>query len=347
MNLLNSVETAWPNDMWELRAQLLQGSPHLSKEVLKKAADRTDVLPESIIFEVLSTNPDELKNNELMEYLQTKAEPLPEYMMEVLESLKGNITYKTILQSQMAHNSLEQAKAERALLHNIVHDSISNMQVLRTQLAAAQSLPMDMQIVDVFMQEGKTSEALSLANMLPQLYGLTAEALTEHNRFVGLKQLQTGLQTEGRNIFTMNETEKSTLIDMINQSTGLAGIQARNIMAFIGEYEYCDCPSAIDASLKTKTVISATTAQSLLGPTVEAHPNPANSWVGFVYTLEGEKAVALLEIRDATGKTVHHAQLNQKQGEYVWDTRQVKVGTYYYSLKTGGSFKTGKVVIVK
>ena len=63
MNFLNPVETAWPNDMWELRAQLLQGSPHLSKEVLKKAADRTDVLPESIIFEVLSTNPDELKDN--------------------------------------------------------------------------------------------------------------------------------------------------------------------------------------------------------------------------------------------------------------------------------------------
>lgn len=39
--------------------------------------------------------------------------------------------------------------------------------------------------------------------------------------------------------------------------------------------------------------------------------------------------------------------LSQKQGEYIWDTRQVKAGTYYYSLKTGGSFKTGKVVIVK
>ncbi len=332
--------------MWELRAQLLQGSPHLSKEVLKKAADRTDVLPESIIFEVLSTNPDELKDNELMEYLQTKAVPLPEYMMEILESLKGNITYKTILQSQMAHYSLEQAKAERALLHNLVHDSISNMQMLRTQLAASHSLPMDMQIVDVFMQEGKTSEALSLANMLPQLYGLTAEALTEHNRFVSLKQLQTGLQTEGRNIFTMNETEKSVLMDLISQSTGLAGIQARNIMAFIGEYEYCDCPSVIDASLKTKAV-SNTTNQSLLGTIVEIHPNPASSWVSFNYKLEGEKPQALLELRDAVGKTIHQAQLIQKQGEYIWDTRHIKAGTYYYSLKTSGGIKTGKVVIVK
>jgi hypothetical protein len=246
----------------------------------------------------------------------------------------------------MAHYSLEQAKAERALLHNLVHDSIPNLQALRTQLAAAQSLPMDMQIVDAFMQEGKTNEALSLANILPQLYGLKAEALTEHNRFVGLKQLQAGLQTEGRNIFTMNETEKSTLIDMISQSEGLAGTQARNIMAFIGEYEYCDCPSEIDASLKTTAVTNAT-VQSLFGPTVEARPNPANSWVGFVYTLEGEKAAALLEIRDAAGKTVHQTQLNQKQGEYVWDTRQVKAGTYYYSLKTDANIKSGKVVITK
>ena len=346
MNLLNSVETAWPNDMWELRAQLLQGSPHQSKEVLKKAADRTDVLPESIIFEVLSTNPDELKDNELMEFLQTKSEPLPEYMMEVLESLKGNITYKTILQSQMAHYSLEQAKAERALLHNLVHDSISNMQMLRTQLAASHSLPMDMQIVDVFMQEGKTSEALSLANMLPQLYGLTAEGLTEHNRFVGLKQLQTGLYNEGRNIFTMNETEKSTLIDMISQSDGLAGIQARNIMAFIGEYEYCDCPAPLDEELKTKPV-SSKSIQTLLSPSVEVRPNPANNWVSFTYTLEGEQAQAVLELRDAAGKTVHQVQLNQTKGEYVWDTRELQSGTYYYSLKTANTNKNGKVVISK
>jgi hypothetical protein len=145
----------------------------------------------------------------------------------------------------------------------------------------------------------------------------------------------------------MNETEKSTLIDMINQSEGLAGIQARNIMAFIGEYEYCDCPSVIDASLKNKEVINATTVQSLFGPTVEARPNPASTWVGFVYTLEGEKSVALLEIRDATGKTVHQTQLNQKQGEYIWDTRQVKAGAYYYSLKTGSNIKSGKVIITK
>jgi hypothetical protein len=344
--MLTAVETAWPDDMWELRAQLLGGSPHLSKEVLKKTADRTDVLPESIIFEVLSTNPDELKDAELMQHLLSKTEPLPEYMIEVLESLRGNITYKTILQSQMAQHRLQQVMAERALLHNFVHNYSSDMQGLRDRLAAAQSLPMDKQLVDAFMQEGKTSQALSLAAMLPQLYALTGEELAEHNRYTSLKQLQADLLSADRTIFELDATEKAMLLDLIGQSNGLAGTQARNIMAFIGEYDYCDCPSALDKDLKMKPV-NNTNVQTHLPPSVEVRPNPANNWVSFGYTLEGEKPQAVLEIRDAAGKTVHQVQLSQPKGEYVWDTRELHAGTYYYSLKTGSSFKTGKVVIVK
>ena len=75
--------------------------------------------------------------------------------------------------------------------------------------------------------------------------------------------------------------------------------------------------------------------------------NPANNWVSFTYTLKGEQAQAVLELRDAAGKTVHQVQLSQTKGEYVWDTRELQSGTYYYSLKTANTNKTGKVVIVK
>ena len=344
--MLTAVDMAWPDDMWELRAGLLGASPHLSKEVLKKAADRTDVLPESIIFEVLSTNPDELKDAELMEHLQTKAEPLPDYMIEVLESLRENITYKTILQSQMAHQSQQQARAQRALLHNLVHNQSSDLQGLRDQLAAAQSLPTDMQLVDVFLQEGKTSQALGLAAMLPQLYALTGDALAEHNRYMSLKQLQANLLDADRTIFELDAAEKATLLDLIGQSNGLAGTQARNIMAFIGEYAYCDCPAPLDKALKMKQ-LSNTNIQTLLSPSVEVRPNPANNWVSFAYTLEGEQPQAVLEFRDATGKTVHQVQLSQPKGEYLWDTRELQSGTYYYSLKTANTNKSGKVAISK
>ena len=58
---VSDIETAWPQDMWELRTELLGKSPHLSMDVLKATADKTDVLPESVIFEIMAANPDELK----------------------------------------------------------------------------------------------------------------------------------------------------------------------------------------------------------------------------------------------------------------------------------------------
>jgi hypothetical protein len=100
--LKTEVETAWPNDMWELRAELLGKSPHLSMEVLKKAADKTDVLPESVLFEILSANPDELKKEELIKYLEDKENPLPAYMVDILKQLANGSSYKTVLLSEMA-----------------------------------------------------------------------------------------------------------------------------------------------------------------------------------------------------------------------------------------------------
>lgn len=345
-SMLTAVETALPGDMWDLRAQLLGGAPHLSKEVLKKAADRTDVLPESIIFELLSTNPDELKDAELIEFLQTKSNPLPEEMIEVLIGLRDNITYKTILQSQMGQYGLQQFRADRALLHDLVHNHSSDLEGIRNLLAAAQSLPMDMQLVELFMQERKTEQALSLAAMLPQLYSLSNKELEEYNRFVSLKQLQANIWSEGRSIFDLEPSEKSLLFNLMDESQGLAGTQARNILAFIGDYEYCDCPAILDDELKTQA-ISAKNIQTLLAPSLNVLPNPANAWVSFGYTLSDEKSQAVLEIYDVAGKTIHQAQLSQSKGEYVWDTRQLQPGTYYYSVKAGGSIKTGKLVIIK
>ena len=74
---LTDVETAMPGDMWELREALLGKSPHLSMEVLKATADKTEVLPESVIFEIMAANPDELKKEELYDILEEKEEPLP------------------------------------------------------------------------------------------------------------------------------------------------------------------------------------------------------------------------------------------------------------------------------
>jgi hypothetical protein len=335
---------AWPEEMWDLRAELLGMSPLLSKEVLVSASDRTDVLPESIIFEVLAANPDELKKKELMEHLEIKDNPLPEYMIEILESLTGNVTYKTILQGQMAYHGGMENRAAGVLLRDKLNDSIRDEAAIRSFMAARQSLSMDLQIVDSYLESGETTDALVLAAMLPQLYDLTGDALAEHGRFMELKQLQAGLHNQGRSIFQLTPTEKAQLEGLVAESTGLAGMQARNTLAFVYGNDYCDCPVEVEEGLKTKLVVIPP-LHKLHEPKIEASPNPANSWVSFDYQLAGKAETALLEITDTQGRQVHRIELRNKTGQYVWDTRHISPGLYYYTLKTGQASKTGKLVI--
>ncbi|NOX48451.1 MAG: T9SS type A sorting domain-containing protein [Chlorobi bacterium] len=58
-------------------------------------------------------------------------------------------------------------------------------------------------------------------------------------------------------------------------------------------------------------------------------------------------SVASITVTDATGKTVDRFDIKGERGQYVWDTRKVKSGIYFYTLYVDGKTKSGKIVINK
>ncbi len=131
---VSDIETAWPQDMWELRTELLGKSPHLSMDVLKATADKTDVLPESVIFEIMAANPDELKKEELIKYLEDKENPLPEYMIDILKQVATGSTYKTVLRQQMGHYNQLKTRAAYDIVRSLLNDSVTDNNELRNWL---------------------------------------------------------------------------------------------------------------------------------------------------------------------------------------------------------------------
>jgi hypothetical protein len=75
------------------------------------------------------------------------------------------------------------------------------------------------------------------------------------------------------------------------------------------------------------------------------YPNPASSWVAFDFTLPVHVNEAILQITDAQGRNVVSFTLKVKQGQQLWDIREVKKGTYFYNLKANGQSKNGKLII--
>ncbi len=63
-----------------------------------------------------------------------------------------------------------------------------------------------------------------------------------------------------------------------------------------------------------------------------AYPNPANSFVSFVYDFQGAKSKTSLVIYDLLGSPVKNIDLTAKSGELKIDTSELKDGIYFYSL---------------
>ena len=341
------VETAWPDDMWELRSELLGKSPHLSMDVLKAAADKTDVLPESIIFEIMAANPDELKKEELIMYLEDKENPLPAYMIDILKQVATGTTYKTVLHQQMAHYNQAKTRAAHDIIRSILNDTITDYIELRNWLDNLGGKRADEQIIATYMQEANYTDAMALANMMPALYDYDADEMTEHNFYTEMLNLQMNLANEERTIFDLDSTEVSNLVLIAENSNGTAGAQAKGILEFAYGYHYCDCINADSSGYKSSGNISYDAFNEVFGPEIEVKPNPANEWTSFNYTLPDNETEGIIKVSDVSGKIIETFIVEGLQGQKIWDTRKVKQGLYLYTFTISGISKTGKIIITK
>jgi len=344
---ISDIASANPDDMWALRAGLLGDSPHLSEEVLKLVADRTDVFTEAAIFDILAANPDELKNEELLSYLEEKDNPLPAYMIDILRQVSTGTTYKTVLQQEMARYNRSKSRAANDMIRSYLNDTETDLVMLRNWLDNLGGIESDKQIISTFMKEGNYTNAFALANLLPQLYNLTGAELEEHTRYMFMMNLEQTLNTESRKLDQLSATELYEVNALALISDGTSGTQARGILeAFYGGH-FCNCPNVDGETSQKNTLVNPNELGQAYGLTIAVSPNPAKDWTAFDYTLPVNATSAILLITDNMGRKVENFALSGKQGQKIWDTRKLKSGTYIYTLNSAGFVKSGKVLIVK
>lgn len=345
--LKTEVETAWPSDMWELRAELLGKSPHLSKEVLMAAADKTDVLPESILFEILVANPDELRNEALIKYLEEKENPLPPYMINILRQVAYGATYKTALQNQMAENNRLKTRAANDMIRSILNQEETDLNALRNWLNNRGGIMADRQIIETYLAEGNVDDALALAEIIPQQYQLSNYDVDEHAYYIEMLDLRVDLLQQGRKYDELTSGEVAQLENLAQNSHGTAGAQARSILEQSYGHHFCNCLNISDNQGFKSTAVDPALLNQAYGVSLSVDPNPASVWATFNYTLPEIESKGVIKISDATGKLIKVLEVGGTQGQYVWDTREVKPGVYFYTFVVNGVGITSKLVVTK
>ena len=345
------IRSALPSDMWELRSKLLGSSPYLSEEVLKETADRDDVFTESILFEILASNPDELRKGDIIKYVENKEHPMPEYMVDILRQLStGTTTYKTLLLNSMASSRHDYRQAAADMVRSILADSIVDMNELRGWLANMNDLSADRQIISTYMAEGDFGTAFSLANMLPALYEFDATALAEHDDYMELLGLYRDLHNDGRSTLQLTNGEAEDVEDIAINGTGLPQYMAQSLLEATNErYHFDECPE-LDFQAPVRGASQGYTQEDLskaMGLSVSAKPNPATTWVAIDFTLPGDAKAATVEIINSLGEKVMQSQLNGNVGQKVLDLRELANGVYTITILCGEYYQTEKLVVAK
>jgi len=326
---VSDIVTSVPTGMWELRTKLLGDSPHLSQLALREAALKGDVLPVSVLFEILSANPDEMRDETFLTFLQTKVNPLPDYMIDLLRQIAGNTSYKTVLQEQLNMYDNQKVSAASDILRSKLHDTIVDQSGIINWFDNKGDLASRYQIVDAYLQSGNTGAAQSMLTLIPALHELSATDSAEYQKFTELKTLQINLANNGRNLSALNITEKEQLIAIAAFGHGIASAQAKGILEFWAGVPSCNCVRYNDV-LKHATAKPVTQSSLPVDAIINANPNPATTWIAFDYTLPDAYLSVNLSIYDNNGRLIDNVLLTGKQGQKVLNTSSYAPGTYVY-----------------
>lgn len=345
------INTATPADMWQLRAQLLGLSPYVSGQVLITAADRNDVFTDPVLFEILAANPDELKNDSLIAYLESKTNPLPGYMVELLSQIATGISSRTALVAQMGKYGHDYTLAAGDIVRSNLNDSVANPTELRNWLGSMNDIAADRMAISSYLQEGDSASAFTLANMLPDLYGLQGTGLADHGDYLRLLNLYQTLKSSNRTVYEMTEAEITMVEGIADTGTGVSKSMAESLITEItdGDRITCLAPDLPDPEEggSDRGTFTNTPINEAFGFRVSVRPNPATTWATVDYTLPVKAAKATLTVTNTMGVKVLSTELEGTQGNKVLDLRGLSAGVYGYTVRCGGNVKTGKLVVTK
>lgn len=347
--LVSDIDDYQPDQTNELRNRLLNDSPHLSEEALRKAADTWDVLPSNILFEILSANPDEMGNEAFLDYLANKPDPLADYMIEMLRDTCGTETYKTILRNDMAYYSATRnSAATRLIVNELADTSYSSLDSVRYWLNEKNNLGNEFTEVDSYLHENNTSSASGVLSSISNSLELGDWSQDELSYFTTYKNLLISLADSGNTIFEIDSIQKLTIDSIACSSEYIAGAQARGLLRFVFHEDSVLVPFIDTSSFKSSPVVFGNKQSNRENKMFKVIPVPASDWLSFEYIMPAGCSEGNIKIIDWTGKQIKSFQVNQKRGVKNIGLEEFPSGSYFcIFIANGNIIGKQKIVIVK
>lgn len=347
--LKTEVELANSWQALQLRDELLNQSPFVTDTVLGSAIQNENALPNALLRQVLVANPHAAKNNTLMQQLDERNNPMPDYMITDIETGKNKVSAKEIMEANISEHLYNSAFAKNKLKAMFLNDTTDTTSHAAYRLLLTNSnkrndkyeLAYDyLKTGDINNSEITMTEAAS--------DDMDDEENEEYLDNQLLFDIYKRLVSEDKWLTEVEEREITTIRTLAAKDKYMVHAWAKNWLQLIDPaYEYLE-PVILPengANLRMNKNMK-TTANTNATLILQAQPNPAKDYMIVQY--EMADADGLLEIRDVKGTIQYTQVLKSTKDQMVIETKSWKSGMFVCSLKSNTTLLKSIVIhIVK
>ncbi|RLD56182.1 MAG: hypothetical protein DRJ05_11715 [Bacteroidetes bacterium] len=338
--LLNDdVQTSWPDETMELRADLLDASPYLSDTVMISAADKEDVLPNAILTEILVANPQSAKSNKVMKAVDERDTLLTQTQFDQVMAGKFIAGVKEKLESRITAALSKRSFAMKNLIIAWHQDSLVNASDSIINLLEDEDEPLAKYvIVDLFLNMHDTTSAKTVYDNINTEFDLDNQ---EYNYWLNYKDWldYKVVQVSNEKSFNGPDSLQIVMLYQLHNNTDdqLHGL-LRNLLRFSDTLSYSEPYLLADTSMKTSKVKWRPAGGGENNKELLVYPNPSKDYVIVDYSgIESQEPELIIDVYNAEGKLTRQIPIRKHSGFKVINTEYWKPGFYIFSIKNSAS----------
>jgi hypothetical protein len=327
------VEDTWGNQVWATREQLLNISPFISSTVMISVLDNTPVYPHAIAFELLMANPDLLNDPRMVDYLSLKADPMPQYLIDLLLAFVAGGTSRTSMEKELASKRTSHiTKVSEALwaMMDYHEDDTYTETDFENVIEGIGTLNTEMVYAEMLLERGDFTGAISRANNIPSVIPLGKGELHEYNLFMDWLNMRIALMSSGKDWENLSSSALNLLTTFTADFDTYAAADAMSVLNDLESTDYFIPPAYGRNGITKRSKVKTSEISSAW---LNVYPNPAD----YLLTISLREALPTQEmptlfITDVLGKTVHQQQVNPQLRQIMVDTGDWPVGLYVFKI---------------
>jgi hypothetical protein len=292
---------------------------------------KESVFPNAMVRDVLVANPHSAKRAEILNALDDRFVPMPDYMMAEIMQGQNTIGAKEIIEQKKTKHIVAKTKSLNKLLRYYMQDTLvpaSNDSILAL-LEGEPSLTAQYQRAFLFLEDNDTVEVLNILNNIPDDFELTNRESTAHDLYCDLFDVLIEIYSD---TLPMDSLHEAALLAIEQYDHLVPGVYARNILIHYGSIDYIE-PVYLANTLQNyqEWGDEGSTSNTRLRY-LRVFPNPASNYFIVEYDLRGVQGESLLQLMDESGRLVRAFEVSDKQNQQVISTSGLSSGIYVIQL---------------